>query len=436
MGKGMKVKKAEDMPGRAMSLCIMAGITTIYFYSYMQRVAVPGTIFDELQAAFATSASAITTLSVIFLVIYGGMQLVVGAFVDRVGVFMVLLTGGTVLCAGSFLFPMARTLPLLYAGRVLVALGASLIFASVVKSLDALFSARLFPIVLGISISIAYTGGLAGTLPFAVLSDRWGWRSTLVAVGVLTLIAFVITMLLLARVRILRQGNRYAAGFGSIRTILSNRQSLVIMLAGSTNFSVYFLFQATLGKKLLHDLYNLPSATSALLPCIMMLVTISCSLLSGMLSRALGYRRKPVILFALGCMIIGGILLTYSVWHRLNYIWVLASYCLLGFTSLASVMNNTLMKELNPPEAMGTAIGLANGNCYLVMAVYTSIAGYILDSFAGRATIIQGVVSYPREAYLAITGFCMVALIFAFSAACFIKETHGIPTGSSSAPQP
>jgi MFS family permease len=238
-------------------------------------------------------------------------------------------------------------------------------------------------------------------------------------------------MLLLTRVRVLKRGNAQAAGFGSIGAVLANRSSLAVMLAGSTNFSVYFLFQATIGKKLLHDLYQLPSAASALFPCIMTVVSILCSLFSGVISRALGHRRKPVILFALGCMVIGGLLLTCSVYCSLGYIWVLISYCLLGFTSLSSVMNNTLMKELNPPESMGTAIGLSNGACYLVMAIYTSIAGYILDLFEDSATVVQGTVVYPREAYLSIIAFCMVMLVFAFGSACHVKETHGIPFGSS-----
>jgi sugar phosphate permease len=129
----MKEETKQSDPGRALSLVIMASITVIYFFSYLQRVAVPGTIFDELQSAFSAPASAITALGVIFLIIYGGMQLVVGVLTDRVGVFKVLLAGGVTLCAGSLIFPMAHTLPVLYTARGLVAFGASLIFASVVK---------------------------------------------------------------------------------------------------------------------------------------------------------------------------------------------------------------------------------------------------------------------------------------------------------------
>jgi uncharacterized membrane protein YuzA (DUF378 family) len=65
------------------------------------------------------------------------------------------------------------------------------------------------------------------------------------------------------------------------------------------------------------------------------------------------------------------------------------------------------------------------------VAVYTSIAGYILDRFSGSATVIHGAVVYPRMAYLVIVGFCIAMLVISFCTACSIKETHGIPSFAS-----
>jgi len=422
-------KATTTFPGKVMSIGIMAGITAVYFYSYMQRVAIPGTIFDELQVAFHASASAITALSVVFFYIYGGMQFVAGAWIDRVGVLTVMLTGGAVLCVGSFMFPTAHSLPLLYTARVLVALGASLVYACVVKSLDVLFSTRMFPIVLGVTISIAYSGGLVGTLPFAVVSDKYGWRETLLAIAGLTLLAFIITVPMLIRTHILRQGSKKVQGLSSIGTVLRNRCSHPVILISAINFSVYFFFQATLGKKMLHDIYHLSSAAAATFPCIMMFVAIIGLLVSGILSRALGHKRKPVVLLSSGAMVIGGILLMCCVNYDWNYMWVMVSYCLLGFMSLGSVMTGTLMKELNPPETIGTAIGLSNGSCYIAMAIFTSIAGLIMDHFSSSTITVQGAVVYPKAAYLSIIGFGILLLVYTFYLTCILRETNGIPVG-------
>ena len=423
-------KATTTIPSKALAISILACICILYFFSYMQRVAVPGTIFDELQIAFKASASAITALSVIFFYIYGGLQLIVGTLTDRAGVFTVLIVGGVVLCVGAFIFPLAHSMPVLYAGRVLLAVGASLIYACIVKSLDVLFSSRMFPVLLGVSISVGYAGGLVGTLPFAVMADRWGWRETLLIIGGLTLLAYIIAVLMLARTRRLRSGNTQVQGFNSIGTVLRNRHSHPVILIGAINFSVYYIFQATLGKKLLHDIYHLNSTTAALFPCIMMIVTILCLLSSGLLSRIIKDRRKPIVIFATSFMVAGGVLLYCCVRYEWSYIWVLVSYCMLGFTSLGSVMTGTLMKELNPPETVGTAIGLSNGSCYIAMAIFTSIAGLIMDHFSASTITVQGAVVYPRAAYLSIIGFGIALLGFTFYLSCRLKETNGIAVSS------
>ncbi len=426
------MRKFFPLPGIVVSLATLGSISSVYFFSYMQRVAVPGTIFDELQSEFSASASAVAGLSVVLLYVYGAVQFVSGVWTDRLGAFRVLLTGGCVLCAGALLFPLSNGITALYASRVLIAFGASLVYASIVKSLDKLFAARLFPIVLGISISIGYAGGLTGTMPFAVAVDRWGWRPTMIGIAALTAACLVVAALFARRVSALRAGTGSSSGFAPIKTVIRNRHSIVVLTAASLNFSVYFLFQATLGKKMLHDIYHLPSTVAASFTGIMMVVTITCLCTSGLISRLIGYRRKPVILFSSCCMLAGAVLMLLCIRYTLNYRLMLASYCLLGIVSLGSIMNNALLKELNPPEVVGTAIGLGNGACYLMMGIYTTVTAGIMDRFATNAVVMDGVVKYPTEAYLTITVVSLVMLVVAFAATCFIRETRGVPVYSTS----
>ena len=56
-------------------LIMLVGMTALYFISYFQRVAVPGTVFNELQVDFNASAVAITALGALFLYIYGFWQI-------------------------------------------------------------------------------------------------------------------------------------------------------------------------------------------------------------------------------------------------------------------------------------------------------------------------------------------------------------------------
>ena len=149
---------------RRVKLITLLSVTAIYFFSVFQRVAVPGTIFNELQLAFSASAAAIAALGSIYLYIYGAMQIFVGMFSDMLGSSRTLIIGGILLAAGSIFFPGGETLGQLYFARGLVGLGASLIYISMLKHVNTFFSLEMFPLVFACGLIVGYSGGLAATL--------------------------------------------------------------------------------------------------------------------------------------------------------------------------------------------------------------------------------------------------------------------------------
>lgn len=409
---------------KRVEIAILLCMCAIYFFAYFQRVAVPGTVFDEIQAAFGASASAVTALGAIYLYIYGGVQLFVGMMTDRFGAIRVLLAGGLLLSIGSILFPLSSSLPMLYATRALVGLGASLIFLSVVKGLDILFSPLYFPQLLAIAQAIGNAGGLVGTFPFERAVAAWGWRHSLLGAGGLTLLSLAVSAVLFSLTPYIRT---YAGRTTPlvIRGILRNRYAWPLLIAGPLNFAIYFLVQASIGKKFLTDYCRLPSPTAASFTLVMMLVTITVGILGAAITRFIGDRRKPLIVLSIGFTGLGVGVLLLSLLLGLPNGWFLCGYMLMGFSSIGSALGNALMKELNPPEALGTAIGALNSMCYIVVALLTTMAGAIMDGYWDGAVTADGARLYPKEAYLVIFLICFGLAIFAFLLSLILRETRG-----------
>ncbi len=223
-------------------------ITGIYFFSMFQRIAVPGTIFNELQSSFAVSAAAVAALGSIYLYIYGGMQIFAGMLSDGAGSSKTLITGGLLLTAGSIFFPFSNSTIQLYLARAVVGLGASLIYISMLKHIDISFSEKNFPLVFSASIVAGYSGGLAGTYPFERLVEFAGWRDSLVLAGLICLL-----LVLFASFRLRKTFNyrKTAYSLQTVKNIFKNRSIRPVIASGSSNFSVYFLLQATIGKRCL-----------------------------------------------------------------------------------------------------------------------------------------------------------------------------------------
>jgi predicted MFS family arabinose efflux permease len=409
-------------------------MSSLYFFSYFQRVAVPGTVFDELQREFSASAGAIAALSSIYLYLYGLLQIFIGMGADRWGGGRVLLGGGILLSLGAILFPLAHSISELYVARVLTGVGASCMFICVVKEIDSLFESRHFAIVLCITIMIGYSGGLFGTLPFNQLVARFGWRPALGLAGALCAGATLAAGLVLWRLGRLRGAPDPSANRLYFNDILRNRSSYPVLLAGAINFTLYFIWQAVFGKKMLMDACHFSAAGAAAVTGGMMLFGMGVTVASGFLSRLMGNRRKPILvicvlltLFAVGTML--GSLAPGAGARRM-----LAASLVLGAASGASALFCCIMKELNPQRAAGTSVGFINSACYLAIAVAVNGMGAILDQFRSQAVSTATALIYPAAAYRLILLVCLILAGISLASVLFIRESRGVCVYPEQAP--
>jgi predicted MFS family arabinose efflux permease len=265
---------------------------------------------------------------------------------------------------------------------------------------------------------------LAATLPFERLIRLIGWRMGLLAAGIACSLAFLGAFLLFRRTGQLS----HRGGTSSWRTVglvLRNRASWPMLVIGFGNFAVYFLIQATIGKKFLTDYAGLSSAGAASFTGIMMFVMMSGALAGGFLSRLLGNRRKPLVLAGIGCVLASVLLILIFLHFNAEGKWFLVCYILLACSSVSSAALSALMKEHNAPDAVGTSIGLSNGMAYIAVAVVSSMAGVIMDRYQGQTIRTATAVIYPKAAYQDIFLFCVALSAGALLVACFIRETHG-----------
>lgn len=409
-------------------LIMLFGMIALYFFSYFQRVAVPGTIFNELQVDLNASAVAITAMGALFLYIYGFWQIFAGILADRFGGFRMLLIGGLLMTAGAVVFPLAHSLSLLYVTRGLVAFGASFMFISLIKEIDTLFDRRHFAMWLSVALFFGYAGGLVATLPLERAVHWFGWRHALMGIGLLSAIV------LLGNYWIFKKNRRADSGPRTpprlfLRAIICNKQSWPIIFASAVNFSIYFLFQASIGKKMLSDACGASSARAASILFIMLLVCMLATSMAGFVSRLVGNRRKPLL--------VGGTTLMLGTTAFMAWVLALPSctpgllttgYMAMAIAVSVSPLFCSSMKEVNPEEAAATSVGLVNCLCYLCVAATSNLAGVVMDAFHNQAVVTPQAILYPTSAYRLILLGCLLAAAASWISSLFIAETRGLST--------
>jgi predicted MFS family arabinose efflux permease len=391
-------------PSPRLAVAAFVAMGSIYFFSYFQRVAVPGTIFNELQADLGLSAVAVAALGSMFTWIYGGTQIVAGLLADRYGGARTLLGGGLGMLAGAALFPLAHTAWPLFAARALTGFGASFMYLSIVRELDRLFGHRHFTVWLGVTLAIGYAGGLTGTLPFERAAAAFGWRNALLAVAGLLGVALALAGLVLRRLGPEAPARR-PLSLAPLREVLRQRRNWPLMGSSFILFAVFFVMQTVLGKKFLEDFGGLSSPTAAGFILIMAATSMAVVMLGGYLPRRLGERRRPwLVTGALVLCAATGLLLVATLARAPGWVF-LGGYILLAASGISQPSGTAVIKELNRPEAVGAAVSVFNALAYIGCGTIGQAGGWILSRYRDAATVTVAGVVYPPAAYVALCTF-------------------------------
>ena len=422
---------ASPPAGRLREKCLISALGMLYACSYFQRVAVPGTLFNEIQCdpALASggelSASSIAWLGTLYLVIYGGMQLGVGLLTDRWGGIRVCLASGAMLAAGAIGFARADSLPELFAARILVSIGACAMYVPLIRELALRSSPARLGGRLALALSAGFGGGLAATYPTAWAVSLWGWRPVMTATALFTA-AVWLAFCCLAR------GDRgfpeaEAGGTFSLPAlwrVVVRRDMRLILTIGLLNFAGFFALAGSIGKKLLQDAAVFGSEGAAFVIMLVSVVAMAANCGAAALSRrSEGRTRLWTILLAaspaLGSLIMIGLLA-----HGGATVFFAAPYLFFALSQGNSVLLLERVKRHAPSERFAQVVGFNNGMNYLAAAVSVSLSGLVLDAYRGGAVSDAAGIHYPAAAYQAFFG---ILLVIALGAAFAARQLRDAP---------
>lgn len=423
--KPVKTTRPLTQRERKCAIFMFCLAIVMYFIVNIQRVAVPGQIFDALQGELRLSASAVASLGTAFMYIYAATQLLVGLLVDKYGGMRVLASGSIVMLVGALLFPLAHSYWVLVAARMLVGLGCGATYLSVVKETDHLFPDNFAP-VMGLCIFLGYLGGVVGTMPLAMACKILGWRPCLLVIGVAGLITLVGIGLFWPKVR---QPESLPGRFSFKPHVqgFTNIYNLIELFSFTVDYGIYYAIITVLGKKFLEDVGGLPPAISSLGCTCLVFVPAILNQVTGLLTSWAGNRRRPFFVLmcafpVIGCAIIVGSLLMPDFAGR--GLILMLSFIIISLVAGFSPVTSTIARETNPSNATGTAIGIINFGAYISVAFIGTIAGWVLDFFGG-STAPDGSVIYPQSAYTTIFIIFLIVSVITFRIGLKLPETYG-----------
>ncbi|MFJ3172569.1 nitrate/nitrite transporter [Streptomyces roseus] len=373
----------RDPPGGRKAVAVWSIGVAVYFVAVIFRTSL-GVAGLEAADRFHVNASALSTFSILQLLVYAGMQVPVGLMVDRLGTKKVLTLGAVLFTAGQIGFALAPSYGMALAARALLGCGDAMTFISVLRLGTRWFPARRGPLTAQLAGLVGMAGNLVSTLVLAPVLHGVGWVQAFAGSAVAGVVVLVPLVLFLKDHPEGHEPAVRAGGGGFVRRqIRDSWREPGTRLGLWVHFTTQFpamVFLLLWGMPFLVEDQGLARTTAAGLLTLVVASNMGFGLLYGQL---IGRRQSARLPLALGT--IG---LTALLWAAtLAYpgpqapMWLLVTLCVvLGTCGPASMIGFDFARPANPPDRQGTASGITNMGGFLASMTTLLAIGLLLDA--------------------------------------------------------
>ncbi|MFF3496326.1 nitrate/nitrite transporter [Streptomyces sp. NPDC002795] len=374
-----------DPPGGRRAVAVWSIGVAVYFVAVIFRTSLGVAGLDAVER-FHINASALSTFSILQLLVYAGMQIPVGLMVDRLGTKKVLTLGVILFTIGQLGFAFSSSYSMALVSRALLGCGDAMTFISVLRLGTRWFPARRGPLVAQLAGLVGMAGNLVSTLVLARLLHGIGWTAAFAGSAVAGVVVLVLMLLFLkdhpegyepAPLSGAHKGAAYLRG-----QIAATWREPGTRLGLWVHFSTQFpamVFLLLWGLPFLVEAQGLSRGTAGELLTLVVLSNMMFGLVYGQIVARHHAARLPL---ALGTVAATAVMWAMPVaWPGQAPMWLLVVMCVvLGACGPASMLGFDFARPANPPERQGTASGIVNMGGFVASMTTLLAVGVLLDA--------------------------------------------------------
>jgi MFS family permease len=387
-----------------------------FFYAWILRVS-PSVMVEELMRDFHVGGAIVGNLSALYFYGYAGMQIPVGLLLDRFGPRRLMTAAAGLVAVACLLFAWSHGLAGASVTRFLIGAGCAFSLVGAMAVAGQWFPRERFALLAGLAMMFGMAGGVFGQAPLRMAVNATDWRTTMASVAV---IGFG---LMLAAWFFVRDRHRGSGGVGAVlvglRRVATNRQTWLNAVAGLGSTGPLLAFAGLWGVPYLQAVYDIDRVTAGSVTSVTFFGWGVGAPLIGWLSDRIGNRRTPLI---------AGLLMSVLSLVAILYLpgiplWGVGVLCFgIGFGGSAQIVNFALVREHNPPQFSGTAIGMVNALVTGAGALFQPMVGWLLD-FGWDGVLVDGARVYSVGAYHMAFSVLVAGCIVGILCAIVLRES-------------
>ncbi|ORT57854.1 MFS transporter [Streptomyces sp. CB03238] len=374
----------SDPPGGRRAALVWGVGVCVYLVAVIFRTSL-GVAGLDAADRFGVNASALSTFSILQLLVYAGMQIPVGLMVDRLGTKKVLTLGVVLFTLGQLGFALSPSYGMALASRALLGCGDAMTFISVLRLGTRWFPARRGPLIAQVAGLFGVVGNLVSTIVIARTLDGLGWTATFAGSSLAGVVVLVLLVLFLKD-----HPEGYEpepaphAGVAYVR-----RQIAQSWREPGTRLGMWVHFTTQFPAMVFLLLWGLPflvedQGLSRGAAGDMLTLTVLSNMVFGMTyGQIIARHHGARVPLALGTVAATAVVWAATLAHPGEHapMWLLATLCVvLGACGPASMIGFDFARPANPPERQGTASGIVNMGGFTASITTLLAVGVLLDA--------------------------------------------------------
>lgn len=353
-----------------------------YLVAVMQRTSI-GVAGVAATDRFHVTAAVLSSLAVVQLIVYAGMQIPVGVLIDRIGSRTLMAAGTALMVIGQVTVAIAPNIAIAIVGRILVGAGDATVFTSLMRLVSSWFRGRIVPQLSQWIGNIGQLGQVLSAVPFALLLHQAGWTPAFLSAASLSVVALVGILVAIGdRPAGSTEGPRPASWADSMRQLRISLARPGTQLGFWSHFvtqSSGTVFSLMWGLPFMVYALGIDPAEASGLLIVSVAAGIVAGPLLGLLTARFPLRRSNLVLGIVAMMAaVWGVVL---LWPGVPPAWLLIVLLIaIGIGGPGSLIGFDFARTSNPLHRLGSANGIVNVGGFLASFVMMFLIGLALDA--------------------------------------------------------
>ena len=420
-----------ESAARAWIVCLAASL--FFFYEFIQ-MNMFNALSIHLMQAFHINATNLGQISAYYFIANVIFLFPAGMLLDRYSTRKIILTSLGICIVGTALFAFTTTVFWASLFRFMTGIGSAFCFLSVIRLATRWFPSARLALITGVIVTIAMAGGMIAQTPLTLLVQVVNWRTALFIDAMFgVVILFIIFMAVQdypsdhqeryvrerQQVRLMGYWKSMGLAFLRLQNWLGGTYACLMNLSLSLLGGIW-------GILYLVNVREVSKLEASYIISMLFLGMILGSPLVGLISDSIGLRRLPMLIGAI--VSLGLILIMIWVPH-LSFATLMLLFLFIGLTISAQIISYPTVAENSVPAITAMSVSVVNITTMSGQAIFQPIFGQLMDLHARY--FHQPLGHYTAADFSWAVLILPIGIVFAFIAACFMRETYCQPRSSS-----